>query len=105
MTDLIKTLVHALKEADDYLPHNAPVRAKVTQALAAYRESEEYKRERIDEIVRSANIAANKLDSDLQELLREVSLLTDSEEILLRKARELIAEAADYIHQIIDPEA
>ena len=49
---------------------------------------------------------ANKLDDDLQELLAtNISLLTDSEEILLRNARELIAEAADHINKIIDPDA
>mgnify|MGYP003618915210 FL=1 len=41
----------------------------------------------------------------MRELLANVSLLTDAEEILLRNARELIAEAADHLNKILDPDA
>ena len=38
-------------------------------------------------------------------LLTNVSQLTDAEEILLRTARQLIAEAADHLNKILDPDA
>ena len=53
----------------------------------------------------SASTIANNLDDDMQELLTNVSLLTDAEEILLRTARQLIAEAADHLNKILDPDA
>ena len=104
MTAVTKQLAHALSEV---LQHglNPAYHQQARLALDAYKESEEFKRERIDEGIRSASTIANNLDDDMQELLTHVSLLTDAEEILLRNARELIAEAADHLNKIIDPEA
>lgn len=99
-----KQLAHALSEL---LQHGMrpDLHGEARLALDAYKESEEFKRERIDDGIRSASTITNKLDDDLQELLTNVSLLTDAEEILLRNARELIAEAADHINKILDPDA
>ena len=104
MTAVTKQLAHALSEV---LQHglNPAYHQQARLALDAYKESEEFKRERIDEGIRSASTIANNLDDDIQELLTNVSLLTDTEEILLRNARELIAEAADHLNKILDPEA
>lgn len=104
MTTVTKQLAHALSEV---LQHglNPDQYQQVRLALDAYKESEEFKRERIDEGIRSASTIANKLDDDMQELLTNASLLTDAEEILLRNARELIAEAADHLNKILDPDA
>ena len=104
MTAVTKQLAHALSEV---LQHglNPAYHQQARLALDAYKESEEFKRERIDEGIRSASTIANNLDDDMQELLTHVSLLTDAEEILLRNARELIAEAADHLNKILDPDA
>lgn len=101
-----KQLARALIAAVEHVPDRDPqVLETCRAALDAYKESEEFKRERIDEGIRSASAITNKLDDDMQELLTNVSLLTDSEEILLRSARNLIAEAADHINKILDPDA
>lgn len=104
MTAVTKQLAHALSEV---LQHglNPAYHQQARLALDAYKESEEFKRERIDEGIRSASTIANNLDDDMQELLTHVSLLTDAEEILLRDASELIAEAADHLNKILDPDA
>lgn len=104
MTTVTKQLAHALSEVLQY-GLNPGQYQQVRLALDAYKESEEFKRERIDEGIRSASTIANNLDDDIQELLTNVSLLTDTEEILLRNARELIAEAADHLNKILDPDA
>ena len=108
MTTVTKQLAHALSEVLQYGLNpglNPGQYQQARLALDAYKESEEFKRDRIDEGIRSASTTANKLDDDMRELLANVSLLTDAEEILLRNARELIAEAADHLNKIIDPEA
>ena len=101
---ITKQLAHALSEV---LQHglNPDQYQQVRLALDAYKESEEFKRDRIDEGIRSASTLANKLDDDMRELLANVSLLTDTEEILLRDASELITEAADHLNKILDPDA
>ena len=104
MTTVTKQLAHALSEVLQY-GLNPGQYQQAHLALDAYKESEEFKRERIDEGIRSASTIANNLDDDIQELLTNVSLLTDTEEILLRNARELIAEAADHLNKILDPDA
>lgn len=98
-------LAHALSELLQHTVTNRNLREQACLALDAYKESEEFKRERIDEGIRSASTLTNKLDDDMQELLTNVSLLSDAEEILLRNARELIAEAADHLNKILDPDA
>lgn len=101
MTSLTKTLVAALKEADDYLPHNAPARAKVSEALIAYKESEEFKREQFEERLRGALKTANELVDIVREL-RTNQRLSDSDLILLRSAEENMAEGADYLNTVIE---
>lgn len=100
-----KQLAHALSEILQRTGLNPDLREQASVALDAYKESEEFKRDRIDDGIRSASTIANNLDDDMQELLTNVSLLTDAEEILLRNARELIAEAADHLNKILDPDA
>ena len=104
MTTVTRQLAHALSEVLQY-GLNPDQYRQVRLALDAYKESEEFKRDRIDDGIRSASTIANNLDDDMQELLTNVSLLTDAEEILLRTARQLIAEAADHLNKILDPDA
>ena len=70
MTTITKQLAHALSEVLQYgLNPGQYQYQKVRLALDAYKESEEFKRDRIDEGIRSASTTANKLDDDMRELL------------------------------------
>jgi hypothetical protein len=71
------------------------------EALDAYKASDEYKREQFDEQLRGASKAANELTDVLEELC-SVPDWSDGDSILLGNAKNLVAEAADYLNTIIE---
>ena len=70
-------------------------------ALDAYKESEEFKREQFEELLRDALKTANALVDTVQ-LLRTNQLLSDSDDILLNSAVQSLAEGADYLNTVIE---
>lgn len=100
---LTKQMAEALREADDYLPHNAPVRANIKKALLAYKESEEFKRDQFETKLREALKTANELADTVAEL-REFADLRDIEAAQLADAHRCLAEGADYLNTLIEGE-
>lgn len=102
MTTVTKNLAKSLNELLVHTGGVAPeVREKARAALDAYKESEEFKREQFEELLRDALKTANALVDTVQ-LLRTNQLLSDSDTILLTSAEQSLAEGADYLNTVIE---
>lgn len=73
------------------------------RALDAYKSSAEFKREQFEIALRTALANANAL-CDIVTGLTAFNALNDGDMILLRQARECLAEGADYLNSLIEGE-